>query len=156
MENSIHNIIIAILISSILVVATVLIHFEGLRLLSGKLNDGPGPRKHRKVLFAVLFIFLIHLTEIGLYAFGIWFADIVVDVGRFAGAREDTLMDYFYFSAETFSSLGLGDIYPIGPLRMLVSIETLNGLLLIGWSASFTFLMMQRYWFVSNPKRIQR
>jgi hypothetical protein len=36
--------------------------------------------------------------------------------------------------------------YPIGNLRLLASIETINGLLLIGWSTSFTFLGMQRYW----------
>ena len=146
MNDSVSDLIIAGFITLTLVITTVLVHFEGLRLISRRLSRNQTTRKHRKVLLAVLFIFLVHLCEISLYAFGIWFADVVVDVGNFAGAREGTLMDYLYFSAETFSSLGLGDIYPVGPLRLLVSIETLNGILLMGWSASFTFLVMQRYW----------
>ena len=29
---------------------------------------------------------------------------------------------------------------------MIAGVEALNGLLLIGWSASFTYLAMERYW----------
>ena len=34
------------------------------------------------------------------------------------------------------------DIYPIGDIRLLASIEALNGLLLVAWSGSFTYLAM--------------
>ena len=53
---------------------------------------------------------------------------------------------YLYFSAETYTTIGLGDIYPLGPLRLITGIEALNGLLLIGGSASFTYLAMQKFW----------
>jgi hypothetical protein len=138
---------IAIAISLSLVLATVFSHYEGLRLVSRGLLVSHATQGRRKVLLAVLWIFLIHIVEINLYAFGYWFADLVVNIGSFTGAREAKLFDYFYFSAEAFSTLGLGDIYPIGPLRLLASIEPINGLLLIGWSTSFTFLAMQRFWF---------
>ena len=140
----------AIAITLTLVILTVIIHYEGLRRVSVRLAMSDGAQMRRKVMLAVLWIFAIHLVEIGLYAFGIWFADIVVDVGSFSGMREGGLLDYFYFSAEAFSSLGLGDMYPIGPLRLVVSIEPINGLLLIGWSTSYTFLCMQRYWFFDS------
>lgn len=39
-----------------------------------------------------------------------------------------------YFSAETFTTLGYGDVVPHGDLRLLAGIEALNGLLLIGWT----------------------
>jgi len=52
----------------------------------------------------------------------------------------------FNFSAETYTTIGLGDTYPLGPLRLITGIEALNGLLLIGWSASFTYLAMQKFW----------
>jgi hypothetical protein len=52
----------------------------------------------------------------------------------------------FYFSAETFTSLGYGDIRPSGPLRLLAGAEALNGLLLIGWSACFAYISMERFW----------
>ena len=45
-----------------------------------------------------------------------------------------------------FSSIGLGDLYPIGPIRLLTGIEGLVGLLLIGWSVSFTYWEMQTFW----------
>ena len=137
----------AIIITLALILSTVLVHYEGLRLVSVRLDVLHGTQFRRRVLVAIFWIFLIHLVEIGLYAFGIWFADIVVNVGQFSGMREGNLMDYFYFSAEAFSSLGLGDMYPVGPLRLLVAMEPINGLLLIGWSTSYTFLCMRRYWF---------
>jgi hypothetical protein len=136
----------AIGISLILVGATVLIHYEGLRLVSRGLGSSNAVYSRSKVLMTIFWIFVIHLIEIALYAFGFWFADIVVNIGSFAGARVTESFDYFYFSAEAFSTLGLGDIYPIGPLRLLASIEPINGLLLLGWSTSFTFLSMWRHW----------
>ncbi|MEO5607197.1 MAG: ion channel, partial [Polaromonas sp.] len=54
------------------------------------------------------------------------------------------------FSAETYSSLGFGDLIPTGPIRMLAGIEALNGLLLIGWSASFVYIAMERFWRVDS------
>ena len=51
-----------------------------------------------------------------------------------------------YFSAETFTSLGYGDVVPTGPLRALPGFEALNGLLLIGWTASYTYVAMQHFW----------
>jgi hypothetical protein len=69
-----------------------------------------------------------------------------VGIGSLAGAGGPTLTNCLYFSAETYTSLGFGDIVPSGPLRLLAGVETLNGLLLIGWSASFTYLSMERFW----------
>jgi Ion channel len=142
----------AITISLILVFTTVLVHYEGLRLVSRGLHVSGARHDRRKVLLAIFWIFLIHILEIGIYAVGIWIADDVFDIGSFAGAREAGMFDYFYFSAESFSTLGLGDLYPVGPLRLLASIEPINGLLLIGWSTSFTFLGMQRYWFFDEVR----
>jgi hypothetical protein len=137
----------AVTLSLSLFFVTVLIHYEGLRLASRELRTFTSWQSRNKMLLIILWIFLIHIVEISIYAFTFWFADIFVDIGSFAGARETGMFDYFYFSAESFTTLGLGDIYPIGPVRLLASIEPLNGLILIGWSTSFTFLSMQRYWF---------
>ena len=43
----------------------------------------------------------------------------------------------------SFTSLGLGDVCPHGPARLLTGIEALNGLLLIGWSPMFTYPALQ-------------
>ena len=59
-----------------------------------------------------------------------------------------------YFSAETYTSLGFGDVTPDGPVRLLVGAETLNGLLLIGWSASFLCISMERFWASPNNREV--
>ena len=45
-----------------------------------------------------------------------------------------------------YETLGFGDIYPTGALRVVCGIESLIGLLMVGWTASFTYLEMRRYW----------
>jgi len=66
--------------------------------------------------------------------------------GILAGSAGGSLAGFLYFSAETYTSLGFGDLTPVGPVRLLAGTEALNGLLLIGWSASFAHLAMERYW----------
>ena len=58
----------------------------------------------------------------------------------------ETLFDAFYLSATTFTTLGFGDLTPMGAVRVLSGCEALTGLLLITWSASFTYLEMARLW----------
>ncbi|MEM9882591.1 MAG: potassium channel family protein, partial [Planctomycetota bacterium] len=52
--------------------------------------------------------------------------------------------DAVYFSAAVYTTVGFGDITPVGHLRLLVGIEALTGLMLVAWSASFTFLVSSR------------
>jgi hypothetical protein len=56
------------------------------------------------------------------------------------------LFDSVYFSAVVYTTLGLGDVVPHGAIRFMAGTEALTGFLLITWSASFTFLEMQRFW----------
>lgn len=54
--------------------------------------------------------------------------------------------DAVYFSAVTFTTVGYGDMIPTGPVRFMAGTEALVGLMLITWSASFTYLEMERFW----------
>lgn len=56
------------------------------------------------------------------------------------------LLDCAYFSFSTFSTLGYGDVVATGPIRYLVGLEALVGLVLIGWTTSFLFMEMYEYW----------
>lgn len=128
-----------------LLTITVLFHYEALRLISrGVESIRFNPRV--QMLGVIFGVIVVHLIEIAIYAATYWYGDVVVNIGAFGGVRAVVFVDYLYFSAETYTSLGLGDIYPTGDLRLIASIEALNGLLLIGWSASFTYLAMQSYW----------
>jgi hypothetical protein len=53
-------------------------------------------------------------------------------------------------SAETYSSLGFGDVIPFGAIRLVAGVEALNGLLLIGWTASYVYIAMERFWNVGE------
>lgn len=45
-----------------------------------------------------------------------------------------------------YTTVGYGDLLPSGPIRFVAAMEALLGLMLIAWSASFTYLEMQRFW----------
>ena len=122
-------------VCALLVVATTAIHYEVLRGLSAGLPLLRIPS--RGTLLVVIFAtFLAHAMEIALYALAIHLMD----------ARHFPWSTALYFSAETYTSLGYGDVVPTGELRLLAGIEALNGLLLIGWSASYTYIAMERFW----------
>lgn len=134
-----------ILMSALLVVATSFLHYEVLRVLHMTLPRLRVPRRS-KLLVVVVASFLAHAAEILLYA-GAFYALVVwLASGQLVGPGAFSFGSCLYFSAETYTSLGFGDITPVGPVRMLAGVEALNGLLLIGWSASFTYISMERFW----------
>jgi hypothetical protein len=55
-------------------------------------------------------------------------------------------MDCVYFSFTTFTTLGFGDIAPMGDIRYLTGTESLTGLVLITWTASFLYVEMRKFW----------
>ena len=141
----------AVFLSAALAATTVLMHYEGLRRISLGVPRLP-VFKRAKVIVIMFGVIILHLLEIALYAVGYWFGDVVIDIGDFTG-HAVTFRDYMYFSIETYTTLGIGDAYPVDSLRLIASIESLNGLLLLGWSASFIYLEMQKYWDSDAPAR---
>jgi len=135
----------AIVTSLGLIVATIFVHFGVLQQTSRLLVCCGKPRPILS-LIAVSGAVVAHLIEVGLYA-GVYYAlTRLVPVGDVQGTSISAPMDYFYYSTVMYTSLGLGDAFPRGHLRFISSVEALNGLLLIGWSTSFTFLAMRSYW----------
>jgi hypothetical protein len=133
----------------LLIAATVLIHYEALRQ-TGRLLPRLPIRPRQRVLVVISACFAAHFVEIVLYA-GVFAAlHMTEGFGRIEGAFAETALDFFYFSITCYTTLGIGDVYPAGPIRIIASTASLNGFLLITWSASFTYLMMQRYW---HPER---
>jgi hypothetical protein len=135
-----------------LVFTTTFLHYELLRGLSAFLPRLVISGRFR-VLISIFGAFIAHLLEIMLYGLAYYFLRDHFDLGSFGGHFVDQVSTFVYFSAETFTSVGYGDLYPVGPLRMVCGIEALNGLLLIGWSASFTYLFMEHFWKVGNLDR---
>lgn len=66
--------------------------------------------------------------------------------GNFAGSASFSLANCMYFSAETFTSPGFENLTLVGSVRLLAGVEASNGLPLVGWSASFTYMSLERSW----------
>lgn len=127
------------------VIACVIIHYEGLRLLNKSL---PWPhQKHRaRVVLLILGLLTVHIIEIWVFGTGYFFLLSYGDNGELQGSGPMSLLDCVYYSATVFSTLGFGDIIPKGAIRFMTGTEAIAGLTFITWSASYTFLFMQKIW----------
>lgn len=133
--NLLHELIVA----TVLVAATAVIHLVGLdllmrltglhlrRFLSAWLNLN----RLLVPLGIVLGLFALHGLEIWLYAFAY----------RALGALP-TIEEALYFSTSAYSTLGeAGAALPV-EWRVVGVLEAVNGMLLIGWSTAFLFQVL--------------
>jgi hypothetical protein len=136
----------------LLLLGTTVLHYEALNFASRFVAQ---PRVHHRlaVLLLVLGLACTHGTEMSIYALAYYSERQHFGLGAATGGFPESFSSYLYFSAETYTSLGFGDLVPHDGLRFLAGLEALNGLLLIGWSSSFIFLVMQKVWKLgSNPR----
>ena len=100
---------------------------------------------HGRLITGMLVLLLAHAAEIQIFGIGLYgYAQLMEET--LGGVSQERLIDYLYFSYASYTSLGLGDIYPEGSLRLIVGIEALTGLLMIGWTASMTVVLFRREW----------
>ena len=127
------------------VVVCVTLHYEGLRLLSDKL---PMPKHHhrRRIILLIICLLLLHSLEIWVFGLCYFGLENFTGFGEFLGNSHMGLLDCIYYSATVFTTLGFGDIVPIGPIRFMTGVEAVAGLTFITWSASYTFLEMHKTW----------
>jgi hypothetical protein len=138
---------------TILVGLTILVHYEILRLTSAMIPSLVRVRPHGRVVLVVFACFAAHTIEVWLFAVAYFLFVDVLGLGSFGGPHHGTIVDHVYFSAVTYTSLGFGDVYPIDNVRLISGVEALVGLLMIGWSASFTYLAMVKFWPLHEPSR---
>ena len=125
----------------VLVAVCVTIHYETLRWLSDIAHQ---PGRHRwLVLISMYGALTAHIVEIWVFAGGYWLAE-QLGLGTIDTMKDP--FDYIYYSSMVYTTVGFGDLIPSAEMRMLTSAEALAGLALITWSASFTYLQMQRLW----------
>ena len=109
--------------------------------------------RHRfRIVVGVFGGLLAHIIEVWLFGLSYWVMVHWLDWGELTGNATGTLMDCVYFSTSNYTSLGMGDIQPLGPLRFIAGFEALTGLVLITWTASFLFLEMQKIWARTNSR----
>ena len=125
----------------------VWLHYEALRFLMYVVSQWLHSAR-RSILATVIFLVLLHLVEIMIFAGGyvVLYFGFGSDIGQLQGNFDDSIGDLIYFSFVVYTTVGFGDIVPVGPIRIYTGVEALVGLMLITWSASFTFLIMQEHW----------
>lgn len=131
-----------LLVSLLLVIATVLIHNFGLFGLEQALppDDATRPKRHgvgMRLFYPpvlVLGLLLVHGIEIWLYAAVLVHLDAVADI-----------RDGVYYSTISYAAIGYSDEAIAPEWSLLGAIEGINGLILLGWSTAFFVSMMGRH-----------
>ena len=130
---------------AIVVAACVVVHYEFLYQLT-RLMPHIHIRHRFRIVLGVIGALFAHALEIWVFGLAFYWLHHDGDWGRLEGRFDGSLLDSGYYSFTTFTTLGYGDIEPLGALRYLAGVESLAGLLLITWSASFLYIEMTRYW----------
>lgn len=133
------QIILTLILTAIALLGTTAFHYETVRIL-GRRIEGRRERVRRNLPLVITGLVVAHLIEIGFYMAIMMVAVGPLGLGSFVSAQPLGPFDIFYFAAETYSSLGYGDIIPLGPVRLIAAIEPLNGLLLLAWSGTFVYM----------------
>jgi hypothetical protein len=134
-----------ILVNSLVVAIAVVIHYETLYRLT-RTVPFMHVRHRFRIVVGVIGALLAHTMEVWVFATAYYLMHHDDAWGTLQGNFEGTIWDCGYFSFTVFTTLGFGDIEPVGNIRYLTGIEALTGLVLITWTASFLFFEMQRYW----------
>jgi Ion channel len=131
-----------LLLATVMVVVTVLMHGIGISRLALILRFDPStaeahhhfsPRHAAMILAIVLALFTLHAVEIWLYAGLYLLLNAVVD-----------LETAVYFSTITYAGIGFDDGEMAKRWRLVSAIEGVNGILLLGWSTAFFVTVVAR------------
>lgn len=137
------------LVTLAMVALCTLLHYEALQHLHRRVGAMEIPSRP-KVLVVVVGAFVAHAVEIAIYGAGFELLRRLPGSGSLVHAvvhtQDSTVFDSLYFSAANYTSLGYGDLVAAGPMRLMAGAEALHGLLLIGWTASFLYIAMERFW----------
>jgi hypothetical protein len=131
------------IITLICTMLTVLIHFEVMKLMTRKMEK-MARYGRRRFLILILALLLAQFAGITVFAFG-YMALSAQGIGGILHA-DDTLLNYLYLSVSAYSTVGFGDVAPDGGARLMAGVEAVVGFMMITWSASLTFIEMQRHW----------
>ncbi|MGY9004545.1 MAG: ion channel [Alphaproteobacteria bacterium] len=146
------SMLISMALAVVLVTLCVLVHYEVLRLAS-KMLPSLTIRPRNRILFIMAAAFFAHTIEIWIFGIAYWLSAQHLAIGGLIGQATGGFPEFIYFSTVSYTSLGLGDLYPTGAFRLLTGVEALVGLTMIAWTGSFTYLSMQKFWDLHGPKK---
>lgn len=133
------------LVNGCIAALAVMIHYEFLYQLTAILPKLQ-LRYRFRILLGVFTALIAHSLEVWLFGLAYYLMHNAANWGSLQGNTDGSLMDCVYFSFTVYTTVGFGDIEPMGDLRFLTGVESLTGLVLITWTASLLYLEMRRYW----------
>ncbi|WDQ99176.1 potassium channel family protein [Devosia sp. J2-20] len=139
------EIVIATIGAFAIMAVSVLIHYQSM-LAARSILDGSGLPRRAGVLVGMASVTAAQMLSVALYALAFYAMDSWLGMGSLAGETQGSPLDHFYFSMMSYTTLGVGDIYPLGAMRIVSGVEALNGFALIGWTASFAYTLMRQGW----------
>ncbi|MFD2632337.1 potassium channel family protein [Idiomarina piscisalsi] len=131
--------------NALIVGLAVVFHYEALNRI-GWLISHLHMFSQIRLMFGVVLAIIAHTAEVAIFAVGYYAMHHHANFGYLTGNFDGSFLDALYFSFTVFTTVGFGDIEPVGMLRFLTGVEGLTGLVLITWTASFLYVEMQRYW----------
>ena len=140
--------VIVALASLVATVLSVGIHYELFNLVSSRLPRVHLLQRHR-VTLGILGAIGAHLLEIAVFAGAMAALDDLPagwNVGEVQSTEAHNWADYLYWSAVCYTTMGFEHATPVGGIRLLVGVEALVGLVLVAWTASFTYFQMETFW----------
>ena len=100
--------------------------------------EKPPAKNYKDFIKISVFLIGSHLVQIILFAF-YYYMSYQADAGQnlFGGNLSGSFLDFFYYSINCYTTLGTGDIFANGSMRIATGLEALIGLVLIAWTATF-------------------
>jgi hypothetical protein len=134
----------SILITLFLMLTVITFRYWVISQLIRLLPDKDKPHSHfRRSLSVLILLVSAHVAEIIWFAGGFYLSSRWLQLGELGESVGNEFMDFFYHSAVTYSSLGLSEM-PTGHLRFMTAMESLTGIIILTWSATFFYSVMDR------------
>lgn len=137
--------VVVYLVNIFVISTAVIVHYEFLYRIT-RIIPNLKIRHRFRIVLGVFLALTAHAVEVWLFGISYYLMNIAEGWGHLEGNFDGSLLDCVYFSFTSYTTLGTGDIEPHGDLRFLTGLESLTGLVLITWTASFLYLEMTRYW----------
>lgn len=132
-----------VLITVFAVAFSIGLHYTAL-LSTTKLLEHFHGTHPASIVLALFLAVIAHLFEILIFAIA-WQIMFSMNLITFS-IDSPTFLDLVYFSGTTYTTIGYGDIILTGNGRIMAVVEGVMGLVLIAWTASFTYYEMNRKW----------
>ena len=130
-----------------LAMLSMLVHYEVSFYLRLLLERHSGFSRRARIMTLTSGLFCSHVIQIWLFGAGGWLMlELFEHTGTLGGIAHIRFLDFIYLSAASYTTVGYGDLFPLGHLRFLFGTESLVGFMLLTWTASLTFVEIRTHW----------